>query len=154
MEWNQGRAEVEELIAGGELQRVPPSRRQAERLLDQARRHAASAASIADADPSGAYQLSYDAARKALVAVLENQGLRPTSVGGHIVVYRALRAQLVPPMGDTIRPFDRLRRRRRESEYPDLDDPNVSPDDVRDDLPKVDALIDLAGRLLDAMDPF
>lgn len=35
----------------------------------------------------------------ALTAVLENQGLRPTSRGGHIAPYAAVAAQLDPPLG-------------------------------------------------------
>lgn len=154
MRWEQGRAEIDRLIDDGALQRVPASREQADFLLGQARRHVAAAKAIIELDPPGAYQLAYDAARKALVAVLENEGLRPTAAGGHVVVYRALRAQLDPPMGRVIRSFDRLRRRRRESEYPSLGDPVVVVDDVNDDLPKVEDLLDLAERLLDEMDPY
>src|SRR5271157_1164112 len=98
--WSQGRAEIEALLAGGELQQVPASREQADRLLEQARHHLESAQTLRDFDPEGAYALVYDAARKALTAMLENQGLRPTSKGGHIVVFVAAKAQLDPPLGD------------------------------------------------------
>jgi hypothetical protein len=37
----------------------------------------------------GAYALAYDAARKALVGLLEAHGLRPTAKGGHVVVLDA-----------------------------------------------------------------
>jgi hypothetical protein len=76
MRGEQGRDIVAGMIARGDLERVPASRDHADVLVSQARRHLASAAVIADADPAGAYQLLYDAARKALVAVLENQGGR------------------------------------------------------------------------------
>ena len=88
---------IERLIDSHELQRVPPSRDHADRLLEQARRHLDAADAIADMDPAGGYALVYDAARKALTAVLENQGLRPTTRGGHVVVYEAVRAQLDLP---------------------------------------------------------
>ncbi|MFF2817764.1 hypothetical protein ACFVT9_19825 [Kitasatospora cineracea] len=105
-------------------------------------------------DAVGAYQLLYDAARKALVAILENQGLRPTSRGGHIAVLEAVGAQLDPPLGATLRPFDRMRRRRNQAEYADLDSPEIETQDVANDAPKVKAIIGLAERVLDEMSPF
>lgn len=118
MRWEQGRAEIERLLEAKHLQQVPASREHADRLLAQARRHLASAASTAEDDPEGAYALLYDAARKALWAILENQGLRPTSSGGHLAAYNAVRAQLDPPMGRQLRPYDRMRRHRRDAEIP------------------------------------
>ncbi|MFJ5292462.1 hypothetical protein [Streptomyces sp. NPDC088348] len=53
--------------------------------------------------------LIYDAARKALAAALENQGLRATSRGGHIAIRDAALAQFEPPLGKILRPFDRMR---------------------------------------------
>ena len=81
---DQGRSVIEDLVHDNHLQVVPASREHAERLLRQARQHLASAEDICTDDPQGAYALIYDAARKALTALLENQGLRPTSAGGHI----------------------------------------------------------------------
>jgi hypothetical protein len=97
MRWEQGRTPVERMLADGELQRVPASRGQAERLLAQARVHVASALKVCDEDPPGGYALAYDGARKALTAILENEGLRPTTRGGHLAVLEAVRAQLDPP---------------------------------------------------------
>ena len=79
MRWEQVRAAVERMLADGEVQRVPASREQSERLLAQARVHVASALKVCDEDPPGGYALAYDGARKALTAILENQGLRPTN---------------------------------------------------------------------------
>ena len=106
------------------------------------------------ADPIGAYQLLYDAARKALGSVLENQGLRATSRGGHIAVIDAVTAQLDPPLGGVLRPFDRMRRRRNEAEYPIQDRPALTGEDVRRDLPKVQQIVELATRVLDEMSPY
>lgn len=117
MSWEQGRAVIEQLLREGSLQRVTASREHAERLVAQARRHLLSAQTIADSDPDGAYAALYDAARKALTAVLANQGLRPTTQGGHRAVYDAVRAQLDPPLGGRLRPFDRMRRQRHDVEY-------------------------------------
>jgi HEPN domain len=113
-----------------------------------------SAKAIADADPVGAYQLLYDAARKALSAVLENQGLRATSSGGHIAVLDAVAAQLEPPLGRVLRPFDRMRRRRNEAEYPRQDAPGFTSEDVARELPKVEQILNAAGRVLDQMSPY
>lgn len=121
MRWEQGRATVEQMLADKELQRVPPSRQHADRLLAQATNHIGTARAAAQEDPEGAYALLYDAARKALTAILENQGLRPTARGGHLAVYHSVRAQLDPPMGGTVQPFDRMRRRRKDAEYPSVD---------------------------------
>ena len=43
MRWEQGREALDRMLADGELQRVPASREQADRLLAQARVHVASA---------------------------------------------------------------------------------------------------------------
>jgi hypothetical protein len=96
----------------------------------------------------------YDAARKALNAVLENQGLRATSRGGHIAVLDAVSAQLDPPLGSVLRPFDRMRRRRNQAEYPAADSPGLSAEDVERDLPKVQAIIETVVKVLDQMSPF
>jgi len=152
--WNQGREVIERMLDARELQRVPPSRDHADRLVEQARTHLASAGAVCDVDPSGAYALAYDAARKALTAVLENQGLRPTTRGGHLAAYEAVSAQLDPPLGATLRPFDRMRRQRHDAEYPPTDAPALTPDDVREDLPKAGEIVALAAGVLDQMSPF
>ncbi|GAA1835207.1 hypothetical protein GCM10009682_61770 [Luedemannella flava] len=96
----------------------------------------------------------YDAARKALAAVLENQGLRATSRGGHLAVIDALTAQLDPPLGGILRPFDRLRRRRNQAEYPSADEPDLDASEVARDLPKVTEIVRAAEKLLDQMSPY
>jgi hypothetical protein len=154
MRWDQGRADIGRMLADRQLQRVPASREHAERMLAQARRHLTSAQEVCAHDPEGGYALLYDAARKALTAVLGNQGPRPTSAGGHLAVYQAVRAQLDPPMGAVLSPFDRMRRRRRDAEYPPVHTPQLGAADVREDVPKVQAILDLAARVLDEMSPF
>ncbi len=97
MRWNQGRAEIDKLIADGELQRVPSNREHADQLLAQARKDLASAELLRDDNPKRAYESLYDAARMALTAVLENEGLRPTSRGGHIAPYTVSLLSLTRP---------------------------------------------------------
>jgi uncharacterized protein (UPF0332 family) len=142
------------MIADNELQQVPASRDQANRLLTQARNHLTSAEKILEVDPPGGYALAYDSARKAFVAILENQGLRPTSRGGHLAVLEAVRAQLDPPLGKVVRPFNRMRIRRNEAEYPPSDAPEITPDDVRENLTNAHAIIELAEKVLDQMSPY
>jgi hypothetical protein len=154
MRWDQGRATVEGMIARGEIERVPASRGHADLLMSQAGKHMQAVRAIGSVDPTGAYQLLYDAARKALSAILENQGLRATSRGGHIAVLDAVSAQLDPPLGSVLRPFDRIRRRRNQAEYPSAHGPSFTADDVVRDLPKVQDIIDTAAKVLDQMSPF
>ena len=66
MTWGPGRDEVSTLVAGGELERVAPDTALAARLLDDGTRHVESARSAERlGDLTGAYQLAYDALRKA-----------------------------------------------------------------------------------------
>jgi hypothetical protein len=154
MRWNQGRAAIDKLIAEGELQRVPPSREHADQLLAQARRDLSSAELLRSSNPKRAYESLYDAARMALTAVLENQGLRPTSRGGHIAPYAAVAAQLDPPMGPALKPFDRMRRTRNRSEYPTFTAPEVTADNIVADLPTASAIVETCASVLDEMSPF
>ncbi|GAA1865476.1 HEPN domain-containing protein [Myceligenerans crystallogenes] len=151
LRWEQGREHIDRMIKERHLQRVPASREQADFLLEQARLHASAARDLAMTDPALAYTALYDAARKSLVAVLANQGLRPTSSGGHIATHEAVAAQLVPPLGQVLRPFDLIRRTRNQNEYPDFDGPHAEKDDVLEDLPKAEKIIDMAARVLDQM---
>lgn len=48
------------------------------------------------------------------MGVLAQQGLRPTTAGGHYVIEETIRAQF----GPVLRAFGGLRRRRNELEYP------------------------------------
>lgn len=152
--WPPGEATIESLLSERRLEQVTPSREQADALVTQARTHLTSAQAIAGTDPVGAYQLLYDAARKALAAVLANQGLRATSEHGHKTLYDAVSAQLDPPLGQVLRPFNRMRRLRNESEYPSVDRPTADVDDVTTDLARAVDIVDMAERLLDEMGVF
>jgi hypothetical protein len=154
MKWQQGRERIDGMLARGEIERIPAGRDHADLLLRQADQHLASAGAIAASDATGAYQLLYDAARKALVAVLENEGLRVTSRGGHIAVLDAVSAQLDPPLGGILRPVDRMRRRRNQAEYPSADQPAVKAADVERDRPKVEEIVEAMRKVLDQMSPY
>jgi hypothetical protein len=151
MTWERGRADIERLIADGELERVTPSDGVAARLLADAEAHITLASKGIEDDPAGALQLSYDAARKASAALLAIQGLRSTTRGGHIAVVDAVKAQFNDRGGMEI--FGRLhamRRRRNRTEYPDLDSPGVNEDDARQALDTARSVVDAAKRLIDS----
>lgn len=112
MTWAKGRDLVERLLAQGHLEQVPANPDEAQYLIERARRHLETAEREASDDPEIAYDALYGAARKALTAVLRQQGLRPTRSGGHEAVIQAAEAQLVPPLGTVLRPYRRLRRQR------------------------------------------
>jgi hypothetical protein len=88
----QGRPALDDLLARGRLTRIAPNRDLAKVMLAQARAHLASAATITDSDPAGAFVLVYDAARKAPAAILVNQGLRAGGEGAHAVPLDVIQA--------------------------------------------------------------
>ena len=149
MSWARGRAEVEKLIADGELERVGPSVEVATRLLADAGAHVGLASRGIEEDPVGALQLCYDAARKAATALLAVQGLRATTRGGHIAVIDAVRVQFNDEGGMAI--FGRLhalRRRRNRAEYPDNESPGINEDDARRALDTARDVLQASERLL------
>lgn len=137
--WQRGRADIEQLLANGDLDRVQPSGDLTDRLLDEAAAHVDTAHAAIDDDPTGALQIGYDAARKAAIGLLAAQGLRGTTDGGH----RAIAAAAAAQFDGTFDRLERLRRRRNAAEYPDIDTPEVTEHDARD-------AIDAAQRMYDA----
>lgn len=121
--------------------------------LTQAAGHLDSAQHISVADPTGAYALLYDAARKSLVAILQAQGLRATSKGGHYAIQEAISAQFTkPPPRDAFRPFGRLRHNRNQVEYENLSP--ITTEDVVADLAVVRVLHSMAAQLIDVLPVF
>lgn len=157
MSWERGRAEVERLLADGELQQVTPSSEVAERLIADAEAHIGLATKGVDDDPAGALQLAYDASRKSSMALLAAQGLRATTKGGHIAVVDAVRAQFNDKGGmAAFGKLNRLRRRRNETEYPDLDSPGVTSAEASQALTTAREVLDGARGLLSSgkLEPF
>ena len=93
MTWSRGAEDIERLLRDNELEVVEPSDELARRLLDDADNHLVSARAIGASDRNGAYQLAYDAARKACASLLAPQGLRATTKGGHIAIQDTVVAQ-------------------------------------------------------------
>jgi hypothetical protein len=92
----------------------------------------------------GPLQLAYDAARKAALALLTAQGLRATTNGGHKATAEAAAAQF----DGTFDRLDRMRRRRNDAEYPDIDTPDVTDDDANDAIESAQRMHDAAVALI------
>jgi hypothetical protein len=149
MTWEPGHERVRELIDAGEVDQVTPDLAIARRMLEDAGRHLATAAQAKVAgDLSGAYQLAYDALRKSAASLLEAQGLRATSRGGHLAVQEAVIAQF----GTTVRvlrSFGRVRRTRNSFEYPSSNSPGPTSEDIDDAIAVATKAREAATTILD-----
>ena len=148
--WPRGEAEIEQLIANRQLQQVIGGQANGAHLLQKASRTLETSGQIADEDPDSAYVLAYDAARYAGTAILAQQGLRPTTAGGHYAVEVALRAQF----GDGFRPFGAMRRRRNELEYPTGPGETTTHDEAQKAIQDANALLRAARQLLPTLSIF
>ncbi len=73
---------IDDLLAKGLIEPVDADTAMSRQWLEDARRHLQAAEAIADIDPSGAYVLAYDAARKSVAAALLATGHRVRSRPG------------------------------------------------------------------------
>jgi hypothetical protein len=151
--WTRGRDEIVGMLQRRELTQVVADTELAERMLSTARQHLFSAEALARTDPHLAYAALHDAVRKSLAALLQIQGLRATTTGGHLAVQHAARAQFGASMGAILRPVDRIRTTRHESEYPTTTT-WIDEDSVQDDLPAATAVVDAADKALRHLSPF
>jgi hypothetical protein len=152
--WEVGRAEVEDLLRSGSLQRVTPDREAARQLIQTAQQHLKSAGAVSDDDPEAAIALLYDACRKACSGLLETQGLRATSQGGHIAVREAVMAQFGGSTGgNVLKALERLRRRRNDMEYPDSAS-SVDASEVGEALERAREIVDYAGKVVESLPVF
>ncbi|WP_433611284.1 hypothetical protein ACQP2P_43830 [Dactylosporangium sp. CA-139114] len=143
-QWAQGADKVRELLDLGDLQKIQGADTDGQPLLDKAVRTLLSAAVLCDEDPDSSYTLAYDAARFACTALLAQQGLRPTSKGGHYAVEQAMRAQFQ----GHFRGFGTLRRRRNELEYPSAQEVATTPAEARDAHIEARSIVEAAGKLM------
>lgn len=148
--WQRGEAEIEALVAGGELQQLIGAAANGERLLEKAAVTLSTARLATATDPDSAFVLAYDAARTAATGLLAHQGLRPTTKGGHYAIERALRAQF----GDGFRQFGSLRRRRNELEYPERPGDYATPEEAEEAIASAEGVVTAARTLVDKLGLF
>ncbi|MCL2423016.1 MAG: HEPN domain-containing protein [Micrococcales bacterium] len=143
--WRPDAPATDFLLGRGQVERVEPSVHHARTILADAHRHLASAHLLASTDDVAAtFVTAYDAARKALSAMLAVQGLRTRGGdGGHRVLGELMQAQL-PAHRKTLREFDWMRLKRNDTEYHDPDRPTATRDDVDAGIPAAQQIVDLA----------
>ncbi len=106
------------------------------RFINEARRHAASAAKIGDDDPVLGIGACHDAARKAITAHLRAGGYRVSNAAGaHRTVIEYAEVALPDVVSqDDLNDLDFLRRDRHIAEYGDFASRTITPDRVHDAL--------------------
>jgi hypothetical protein len=135
------RASIDELVAADRLERIAPDAREARDLLAHAEAHLESARAIEGSDPAGAYQLLYDAARKAAAADMAAAGLRVKGdkPGAHAaVVLYAEEALTGIADAAALASLDQMRRSRNRSEYGGM---TVSAHQLQTDLDHAVAIV-------------
>lgn len=142
------KAKIEKLIAKKLLEKVTPDQDFAKRLLEQATNHLNSAEISMSSDPEGAYCLLYDASRKSLSAILSIEGLRPTSFGGHVVIYDALISMCTMEEVQIVAPFGKMRRRRNAVEYPEADKLGIDLERVQIDFKTATRITEWARKII------
>jgi hypothetical protein len=144
MRWSAGEATVERVLAAGHLERVQGAQADGASWLNRARRGLEAARAIAEQAPDSSVVLAYDAARQACAGLLAQQGLRPTTAGGHYAIEEVIRAQF----GPALRAFGGLRRRRNELECPLYPTEEASPAEAAETLSTAAEIIDAAAKLI------
>ena len=129
--WPHGRTSVLRLLEEGSLEFVTANTNFAKRLCDEATRHLQAVQTIIEVDPSGAFQLAYDAARKACNALLTQQGLRATHKNGHRAISDLMKDQFSNNGEHAVHgKLNSLRRSRADSQYPSELTPSISIEDA------------------------
>lgn len=144
MRWSVGEAEIERLLAAGHIEKVQGAQADGGSWLERARRSLDAARTLAQSAPDSSVVLAYDAARQACVGLLAQQGLRPTTSGGHYAIEEAIRAQF----GPTLRAFGALRRRRNELEYPLHPNEQTDASEAAETLNTAAEIIDATAKIL------
>lgn len=143
--WNTGQAKVENLIEEKRIVRLNGANAGREGLMQRAQQQLASATTLLHTDPATAYVIAYDAAKHAAMAVLSEQNLRPTALGGHVAMEQLLAAQF----GGVFVGFGRLRRRRNELDYPSGDEDVADSTEAQKAITAAAEIVKHAERILD-----
>lgn len=143
---------IESMLAQRRLERIVPNPEHASAVIDTAQRHVATARMLADtADLAMAFTAAYDAARKALSAVLAAHGLRVRPVGGahHNTGLAAGAFVDDPALGD----FEWMRQVRNATEYPSETRPGATRADVEEGIEAAAGLVAACAEHLRAIAP-
>lgn len=143
--WTQGQADVEEFIAEGALTRLNGADAGRTGLMARARTMLESAEQLLEPDPVTAFTVAYDAAKHAAMALLAEQNLRATGKGGHLVLEKVLAVQFQGVFSD----FGRLRRRRKELDYPSGPEDFAEASEARRAIDRATKIVDAAEKILD-----
>ncbi len=109
---------LEDLVAKGLLETVEANKPMVQQWIEDAKRHLQAADVVAEIDPSGAYVLAYDAARKSVAAALLMTGHRVRGRPGSHQALALFAKGLAQQTGEiSLERLDRLRRNRNRSEY-------------------------------------
>lgn len=145
--WPRGQAVIEQLLTSGALSSVDRSASDGLALLAQAQRRLRIAEAGLEIDAGGAYTNAYDAARLVGTALAAQQGLRPTTQGGHSVVEEVIVTQFGPGFAR----FGVLRRRRHELDYPGSAYTGASRSEASEAAETVQAFVKAAEQLLEQL---
>lgn len=111
-------SDLDELVTKGHIEAVEPDEAMAGQWIEDAGRHLEAAEAIASIDPTGAYVLAYDAARKSVAGALLMTGHRVRSRPGSHQALAQFAKILAQETGEpALERLDRVRRNRNRSEY-------------------------------------
>ena len=145
--WKRGETTVAKLLTDRHLQRISGEMTDGRAWLDKAGRTLSTAALILDSDPESALVLAYDAGRQIGTGLLAQQGLRPTTAGGHVAVTRVV----IDQFNGRFTGLDTLRRRRNELQYPSYPGDQVDYREAGAAIATVRGLLSDAAKLLPAI---
>lgn len=131
---------IAQMLASRRLERVAVNRDHAIAVIEMAQRHVRTAEVLAGSDDDAmAFTAAYDAARKALVAILAVEGLRVRPVGG---AHRNTGIAAAVFVDDAaLGEFDWMRQVRNATEYPSDDRPTATDQDVTEAISAASAIV-------------
>lgn len=131
---------IARMLANRRLERVAVNREYAVTVIEMAKQHVRTAEALAGSDDQAmAFTAAYDAARKALVAVLATKGLRVRPVGG---AHRNTGVAATEFIEDAaLEEFEWMRQVRNATEYPSDDQPTATLQDVREAISAASAIV-------------
>lgn len=131
---------IARMLANRRLEKVAVNRDYAVTVIEMAKQHVRTAEVLADSDDQAmAFTAAYDAARKALVAVLATKGLRVRPVGGAHRNTGVAAAEFIEDAA--LEEFEWMRQVRSATEYPTDDQPTATLQDVREAISAASAIV-------------